>query len=329
MNSIYPWQESIWNRLTEHAERLPHAMLLHGKAGIGKLDFAMSLSKRLLCIAPIHGRACDTCPKCTWFNEGAHPDFKIISPEDADVTEDAPKKKASKKTQISVEQIRNLIQTLGLTNHGTDSLRVVLIEPAEALNLASANALLKILEEPPNNTLFILIASQLQRLLPTILSRCQKIAMPVPDHDQAAAWLSEQSVPQPDVKLAYAGGSPLQALKNEEDAAVKTQVFDMLAKGGNIDTQQCLALLQESGMEQAVNLLQKWVHDLMLCRYSLEQHYHQHYASALQRLAKSVHLNPMLAFQKSLLSARQTALHPLSMELQLEHLLIQYKKMFT
>lgn len=329
MNKLYAWQNTTWQLLTEQVERLPHALLLYGKAGIGKLDFAMALSKRLLCANPLDGHACHVCAKCIWFNEGSHPDFKWVTPEDVEAAEEVSKKKTTKKTQISVEQVRHLIQALSLTNHGVDSLRVVLIEPAESLNQASANALLKILEEPPNNTLFILVASHLQRLLPTIISRCQKIALPVPSHHEAVTWLGEQSIVEPDIKLAYASGSPLLVLKNEVDNTVKTQVCDLLAKGGSLDTQPCLGLLVAAGMEQSVNALQKWAHDLMLCRFSLEQHYHQQHGGALQKLAKSVHLNLLLGFQKSLTMAKQTAQHPLNTELQLEQLLIQYKKMFT
>ncbi len=131
---IYPWQSPVWQRIHQQKERMSHAMLLHGRSGTGKLDFAQHLSQALLCSAPKDGEACDVCPQCTWFKEGAHPDFKYITPEDAETSEETPKKKTSKKTQISVDQIRQLIQALSLTNHGVSSLRVVLIHPAESLN---------------------------------------------------------------------------------------------------------------------------------------------------------------------------------------------------
>lgn len=327
-DTIYPWQQPLWQRLTTQTQRLPHALLLHGKAGIGKLAFAQSLSKALLCAQPKQGRACNVCPQCGWFNEGGHPDFKYITTEDTEPTEESPKKKASKKTQIAVEQIRTLIQALSLSNHGHDSLRVVLIHPAEALNLASANALLKILEEPPNNTVFLLVAHQLQRLLPTIISRCQKIDMPVPSKMDALAWLSTQPIEQPEALLDYAGGSPLLALKNWDEMAVKSQVFALLGQGAQADIQQCVSLMLAEGMEQAITMLQKWVHDLLLSRFSLAQHYHAQHGKALQLLAKSVNLKQLLTFQRTLLQAKQTAQHPLSAELQLENLLVHYKRLF-
>lgn len=327
--TIYSWQNSLWQHLIAQSSGLHHAILLHGKSGIGKLDFAVALSKTLLCDQPQSGHACNVCPKCTWFEEGSHPDFKHITTEDNEPQDDSTKKKATKKTQISIEQIRGLIQTLSLSNHGTSSLRVVLIQPVEALNQASANALLKVLEEPPDNTIFILVADNLQRLLPTIISRCQKVAMPVPSQAQSLEWLSENHVDQSEALLRYAGGSPLLALKNDDTYVVKSQIIDMLAKGPQLDAYQCISLMLEEGMEQAIIVLQKWVHDLFLTRFSLSQHYHSQHGNALQLLAKSVNLTHLLGFQKTLLMAKQTALHPLSSELQIENLLMLYKKIFT
>ncbi len=325
---IYPWQQSVWQRLTSQKQRLSHALLLHGRAGMGKLDFAMHLSQSLLCASPKDGHACGMCAQCNWFKEGAHPDFKYITPEEADTSEDAPKKKATKKTQISVEQIRQLIQLLSLSNHSTTALRVVLIHPAEVMNTASANALLKVLEEPPNNTIFILVAHQIHRLLPTIISRCQAIAMPVPLRDEAIAWLQSQQVSDPNGLLDYAGGAPLSALQHSESFTAHSVVYQHLAKGGKLDTAACTGLLLEHGMEAALTLLQKWVFDLQLSIHALPSHYHLQLAKPLQALAKSVNLNGLLDFQRQLVQAKLTASHPLSQELQLETILLNYKKVF-
>ena len=176
---MYPWQTQQWQHIMQSTS-LPHALLLRGRAGAGKHDFAIEVSQSLLCSKPQQARACGACPSCTWFAEGNHPDFRLISPEDTDESEDAPKKKFSKKSQISVVQIRQLIDYLSLSSHQVNSQRVILISPAETLNLTSANALLKMLEEPPANTLFLLVTSQPQRLLPTILSRCQAVDMQLP-----------------------------------------------------------------------------------------------------------------------------------------------------
>jgi DNA polymerase III subunit delta' len=325
---IYPWQQPVWQRIYQQKERMSHALLLHGRSGTGKLDFAQHLSQALLCSAPKDSEACDVCPQCTWFKEGAHPDFKYITPEDAETSEDAPKKKASKKTQISVDQIRQLIQALSLTNHGVSSLRVVLIHPAESLNTASANALLKVLEEPPNNTVFILVTHQIHRLLPTILSRCQSIAMPLPARDEAITWLTSQKVANAAEALDYQGGAPLAALQAQQDVSVQSSVFQQLAKGAKLDGSVCASLLLDQGMEHAITLLQKWMFDLQLSLHNIPSHYHAAMAKPLQALAKSVNLASFLDFQRALVQAKQTANHPLSQELQLEVLLLQYKRVF-
>lgn len=325
---IYPWQQSVWQRLMRQKARLSHAILLHGRAGMGKLDFALHLSQSLLCLSPQDGHACDQCPQCGWFKEGSHPDFKRIAPEDAEPTEDAPKKKSTKKSQISVDQIRQLTQLLSLSNHSTTALRIVLIHPAEAMNLASANALLKMLEEPPNNTVFILVSHQVQRLLPTIRSRCQAIAMPMPERDLALSWLQSQQVKTPQDLLDYAGGAPLSALEQASDYPVQTEVYQHLTKGAKLDVSACANALLSNGMESAINLLQKWVFDLQLATHQIPNHYHVAMLKPLQALAKSVNLNGLLDFQRLLVQAKQTANHPLSQELQLEVLLLQYKRIF-
>jgi DNA polymerase-3 subunit delta' len=188
INKIYPWQVQVWQHLNQDNRRMPHALLLHGRAGIGKYDFARHFSQALLCSNKnAQGLACEKCSSCNWFNDNSHPDFRLLSPEQEAEAEDevVSTKKTRKKTQISVAQIRDLSSFLSLTSHCSGGLRIILIHPAESLNIASANALLKMLEEPAEGVIFILVAHQLQRLLPTIISRCQKINMPIPDETQA------------------------------------------------------------------------------------------------------------------------------------------------
>lgn len=215
---IYPWQEPLWQRLNQGRPKLHHAFLMYGRAGIGKYDFALNLSKALLCQnADDYGYACDKCPGCHWFDDESHPDFRLISPEQESSSDEetSTTKKTKKKTQISVAQIRELSNFLSLSSHQTSGLRIVLIHPAEALNQASANALLKMLEEPATGVIFILVAHQLQRLLPTILSRCQKVSMPVPEQAQALAWLNINGIKDAEQQLAYLEGSPIKVLSSK------------------------------------------------------------------------------------------------------------------
>ena len=325
---MFSWQKPQWQHITQRAS-LPHALLLRGRAGIGKHDFAITLAQALLCAAPIADKtACGACPSCVWFAEGGHPDFKLISPEDAETSEDAPKKKTAKKSQISVAQIRQLIDYLSLSSHQVNSRRVVLISPAETLNLASANALLKMLEEPPANTLFLLVTSQPQRLLATIISRCQAIDLPLPSKAEALTWLHSQGVKNAENILDLAGGAPLLALQMADEGDANLSLIKHLSMGDKCDAFACAPLFNGIGMERALNALQKWVFDLAACKLAQHLHYHTSNSNALQALCKSVNLQALLNFQAKLLEAKKTANHPLNNELQLENILLQYTQLF-
>lgn len=210
---VYPWQSETLVRIFSQRARLPHALLLHGNSGTGKLDFAQRLAQSLLCLAPLaDGEPCDNCTSCNWFTQGNHPDFRLLAPEqgnEADTEGGNAKKSTRKSLQISVDQVRALAEFFTLSSHQSSGLRVVLIHPAEALNATSANALLKMLEEPPGGVIFILVSHQLKRLLPTILSRCHKIDMPIPERALALSWLQSQGIDDAAARLDYAGGAPL------------------------------------------------------------------------------------------------------------------------
>ena len=325
---MYSWQKNQWQHIMQQRSNLPHALLLRGHAGTGKHDFAQNLAQTLLC-SKANDQACGACPSCVWLADGNHPDFRLISPEDADVAEDAPiKKKASKKSQISVAQIRQLIDYLSLSSHQVKGMRVILISPAETLNIASANALLKMLEEPPANTLFLLVTSQSQRLLATILSRCQAIDMPLPNKADALTWLKTQQVKDAENVLDYAGGAPLLALQIAEEGETSSNLIKNLSLGAKLDPFACAPLFLSIGMERALEALQKWVFDLTAYQLTQVLHYHAQHTSALQALCKSVNLKALLNFQDKLLEAKKTATHPLSNELQLENLLLQYTHIF-
>lgn len=311
-------------------KRLPHALLLRGQAGTGKYDFAQHLARSLLCLnKDAQGHACQLCTSCSWFTQSHHPDYRLLTPEQESDNEDAPVSAGSKKSQISVAQIRELSGFLELTSHQNGGRRVVVIHPAEALNMASANALLKILEEPPAGVVFLLVSHQPQRLLPTILSRCQKIDMPVPQEDAALAWLQQNNVKDAACHLAYAGGSPLLALQMAaENNRQLEDLWQSLSRGPKLDPFTVAPLCAKQGMPAAIQALQKWVYDLINCCLTGEIRYHEQSRTALQALTKSVDLSLLLELQRKLDQAKKSATHPLNTELQLENLLLQYVQIF-
>lgn len=331
VNKNYPWQSSIWQRLMLDKKRLPHALLLRGQSGIGKQAFAISLSQAMLCekVNSAH-QACGACPSCGWFEQDNHPDFRLISPEqDVSKDDEVGTKSTKKRTQIVIEQIRGLSDFLSLSSHKSDGVRIVLIHPAEGLNTAAANALLKMLEEPPPNVIFILVAHHAHKILPTIMSRCQKIDMPVPSTDDALACMRKEGIQSAEVLLSYAGGSPLMAIDEiEEGVLTSIQICKLLSFGAKSDVFQlstaCLAL----GMENAVSALQKWSYDLLLCHFTQEVRYHPSQEGVVKKLAQQIHLSQLLDFQKMLGDAKKSANHPLNNELQLERLFLHYTQIF-
>jgi DNA polymerase III subunit delta' len=327
---MYKWQKAQWHSLMQRRDKLPHALLLRGRLGVGKHDFAVSLAHALLCQESKDSQpACGVCASCQWLKEGAHPDFKLITPEDESNAEGNTKKKAGKKSQITVSQIRQLYEYLSLTTHQVGGLRIILISPAESLNLASANALLKMLEEPPSNTVFILVSNQSQRLLPTIISRCQVLDLPIPTTQDAIEWLNTQNVTKAEIALQYAGGAPLEAIRIAEQLDENDKIIKQLALGNRLDPFASAPLLVAFGMDKALDAIQKWTFDLLSYKLVKELRYHGQYVNALQVLSKSVNLSGLLQFQRSLDDAKRTANHPLNNEMQLENILLQYTRVFS
>lgn len=202
MPESYPWQQDLWQRLAGRPQHA-HAYLLHGPAGIGKRALAERLAATLLCQSPSGLEACGQCKSCHLLQAGTHPDHFVLEPEEADKA-------------IRVDQVRELVDFVVQTAQ-LGGRKVVLLEPAEAMNLNAANALLKSLEEPSGNTVLLLISHQPSRLLPTIKSRCVQQACPLPRADESLAWLRQALPNAADEELvellALAGGSPLTALR--------------------------------------------------------------------------------------------------------------------
>lgn len=171
------------------AGRLGHAQLVCGPEGLGKRAMVEALAARLLCDAAPEGPTCGTCRGCGLRQAGTHPDLRILT------FEEVPKSSPARlRTELVVDQVRALSASMHMTSQRGGS-QVVVIDPADALNTAAANALLKTLEEPADNRFLILVSAAPHRLPATIRSRCQRIDIGLPPQTDALAWLLTQGHP--------------------------------------------------------------------------------------------------------------------------------------
>ena len=201
--SAPPWHAEHWTRLQQRSRRdaLPHALLLCGAAGLGKREFARRFVRGLMCTAATGGEACGHCRGCQLADAGTHPDIVELT--------FGLRKDRTLRTEIVVDQIRELSARLAMRSQ-LGGWQVATVDPADAMNAAAANALLKTLEEPAAQTMLILLADAPWRLPPTIRSRCQRIEFQLPDPSLALAWLQAQGIADADADgaLAAAGGNP-------------------------------------------------------------------------------------------------------------------------
>ena len=202
-----PWHEEALAAALERRGTWPHALLLHGRAGIGKEALALAFAQALLCETPrADGRACGECPSCRYAVAGQHPDLMRVT----QVSFDDDGVPVWKET-IGVDRIRDVTAFTQLTAHRQRA-KVVVIAPAERMNANAANALLKTLEEPPPATYLLLVAAAPGRLPATIVSRCRKLPVAIPAAEAVVPWLAEQGLAEPALALAQAGGAPFAAL---------------------------------------------------------------------------------------------------------------------
>ena len=366
---IAPWLEPIWDGLSFDA--FPNAVLIHGQSGIGKLEFSIQLAKALLCEASAGLKPCNHCEACRWFDSANHPDFIALLPEthrkllphgDFDSESDEPKKsKASQadgdsdtpekkqKKSISIEDARSAIEGLSIGSHRGGN-RVILVYPLEMLRSDFANTLLKSLEEPPNNTIFILLADRLDRVLPTIRSRCRLLSAPRPERGSGLLWLRNQLGAIPGLKISNAdiesiydeqGGAPYAVLdslvarhnKDEKDEltiAIQASryLLQAMSQGGRINWLDADDKTQKAQYSFLLATMQRWVSDLQSCAQMGSPRYYPKHESTLKALAQHSRLPKLLRFWKSLIQARQHENHPLATRIQLEALLSQYQQVF-
>lgn len=366
---LAPWLQALWKDLD--FDQFPNAILLHGQSGIGKFSFAIELAKALLCESSSEfNKPCNQCEACHWFVASNHPDFISLVPEthrkllpqvEYDSDETPKKGKASRddsdsettekkeKKIISIEETRSAIESLTIGSHRGGN-RVILVYPLELLRPDSANTLLKSLEEPPANTIFILLANRVDRVLPTIRSRCRLLTAPRPNRSQGLGWLREQlptisgfKINDADIETIYdeQGGAPyavfdsLVARHNKDDKdeltiaiAASRILLQSMAQGARISWLDAAEKTHKAHYSFLLATMQRWVSDLMLVVQGGDPRYYPKHIATLKGLAQSARLLKLHQFWKSLVEARRSENHTLASRIQLEALLSQYQQVF-
>jgi DNA polymerase-3 subunit delta' len=314
--------------LSRFRRQLPHAILIQAREGLGAEELARAFAQALLCESPREqGFACGRCLACNWFEQGNHPDFRLLQPDSmgAEPGEQAGEmpRKEKRSEQIRIDQVRALQDFLGIGTH-RGGLRVILVHPAEAMNPNTQNALLKSLEEPPPGTLFLLVSSRPDRLLPTVRSRCLKLSLPAPDLGQALSWLKQQGAADPAGLLAASGGAPLGALELSGSEAERDRFLRAL---GNAEFSP-IALAEQSlriPPADVVTWLQRWCYDVLACRLGGRVRYHPKYEDLIAGISSACQATEVAGYWRVLAEARALAQHPLNPKLFFEDLFFRYR----
>jgi DNA polymerase-3 subunit delta' len=301
-----------------------HGLLIHGPAGAGHLEFALVLAQASLCEDPAaraRQKPCGRCGSCHLVVTRVHPDLLLVLPDALraqlgwvdDEDSKLNKSDAKPSRDIRVEQIRQAIAWAQQTS-GRGQGKVLVVHPADALNTTAANALLKTLEEPPGLLRLFLTSADPERLLPTVRSRCQRLPLHLPDVTEGQQWLAQQGVNDSQVLLAFAGGSPLQALHWAQEgisAAFLTALPRQVARGD-------ASALAGRPIPRVVDLLLKLSLDLQA-----------HAVGGLPRffpagsLPPAARLDALRLWQQSLLRAARHDEHPWNAGLLIESLVTQ------
>ncbi|OGI42468.1 MAG: DNA polymerase III subunit delta' [Candidatus Muproteobacteria bacterium RBG_16_64_11] len=334
-------------RLARERARLPHALLLAGPKGLGKNALAAWLAQLLLCAHPgADHRPCGRCQGCTLYAAGSHPDLHVVQPEA--VYKSTPgllaqyalryppdKSKDSKdSTVIRIDQIRALIES-SQTRPQIAARKVLILSPADSLNVNAANSLLKLLEEPPPDSTLLLVADRPTRLPATIRSRCVNVPVRAPEHGAALAWLTAegQAPAQAELLLELAAGAPLAALAlaDGDYIARRAQWMDdiegLLGKGA--DPVGCAARWKSAGAERGLAWLQGWVGDLIKLGFDPGALglFNPDARARLQALRNRLHLNRLFEFLELVAASRNLLGGPLDEQLLLEDVLIQWSRL--
>ena len=317
---VYPWQIAQWQRTVSSraAGRVPHAVLLCGPAGLGKVHFARRLAEALVCRQPHgNGDACGSCRACRLSRAGSHPDLHWVAPEE-------PGK------MIKIDAVRELTAKSVLSAQD-GGYRVFVLDPADAMNRSAANALLKTLEEPASRTVLILVSSHPDRLPATIRSRCQMLKFMIPSTEAVRDWLGSR-LGGGDLEglLAVSGGAPLRALQAREEGWIEegqrlTGELSAL-KTRRSNPLQIVEEWEKRPLTLVFDGLKRCLTDLIRLASGLPEVdiYHPGLRVDLQSLGENLDFRSLYRLHDELLQLDRDASRNLNVQMMLEHIANQW-----
>lgn len=340
MDTALPWHADTAAQWLSHRERFAHAWLIHGMPGIGKRQFALAAAAALLCEQPVNGLACGHCLACGWISKGNHPDLRRIRPDAIAALEGSGDELSSEATDessppvssdpsatgkkslskdIRIDQIRAVENWFIQATH-RGGYRVAVIYPAESLNVVSANALLKVLEEPVPNTVFLLVTDAMDRLMPTLISRCRKLPLSTPSRAEAIPWLEQQGVDKADAWLSASGCAPVKALEMSREQPEACPPWLMAFARNLTDgyTAEWGALSETLAKMSAViwlDALQRFIVDLNLLAHGSTARYYPSIQQTTQSIAMRADPRRLSDLSSWINDQRRIAQHPLTPKL--------------
>ena len=320
--NIYPWHKNSWGEVFSNKLKMPHAFIFHGAQTQEITGFVEELIKSILCPNPVYENfACGECQDCLW-SETNHPDLKKIESS-------LDKDEKSGSDTLNVVNAREVKAFLELTPHQEGGKKIVVIYGADRLTIAASNALLKTIEEPPKNCLIMFTVNNLANLLPTITSRCRLISFSKPNIEEAKEFLKQTNNDELIKSLHLYNNSPLQIISDKDLLANVSIIIEELKKGGDIDLMKIDNIWLGNGLTWIINLLQKWSYDLILFKLSEGSNYFPYDEEALRNLSLNADLSKLLTYQKSLNTIKSYAQTSINKEINLNSVMIEYKKIFT
>lgn len=326
MSSLFPWQYSQWQRLQESRQqgRMPHALLLTGPDGLGKGQFATLFAQSLLCEANnADATPCGQCRYCQLYLAGTHPDVTLVSPLEG-------------KKAIAVDQIRGIGQFMALKSQYA-GYKVVLVSPAEAMNINASNSLLKTLEEPSAETVLLLVTHQPAQLPATIRSRCQEIRFGIGDTADSRTWLAQQLPGNKDIDLllSLAGGAPLRAVQLADEGLLEQRqtLFDGLDQLSAIklDPVALASQTNKADSDWSLLCLYSWTADMIRLKatdHATAQLSNPDLSQRLLKLANQVSLIGLFKLQDRIRQAQQEFERNLNPALIMESVLMEWQNTF-